>query len=211
MIIIFKYLGPKNGENMKKISTKKFGLMMLLCLLLTIQTVASLGIPTPFPGNLKMLRGDTAEFKMQIQASSEPTDLSCTPYVQGFDPLIITFSEETVIVKSGEIKDIWGTVKIPNNAEIKTYEGTVHAKCTPIVAEQDVGGSRMNKIPGNKWSLSVVSTAAERHIPSFTTTTTPAKPSPTPTIPTSTIITIIIIIAVLAIGVYYWFERRKKK
>jgi len=195
--------------DVKKINIGKFGLMMVLGLLLAIQTVVSLGIPTPFPTNLRMMRGDTAEFKMNIQGINEPVSLSCSPYVEGFDPLIITFKEETVTVEAGEIKTVWGTVKVPNNAEIKTYEGTVHATCSPIVEGEEGGGSKITKTPGNKWSLSVVATAAERNIPTFTTTT--PTPEVTPTISTSAIITIIIIIAVLVIGVYYWFEKSKKK
>jgi len=194
----------------KKINVGKFGLMMSLGLLLLIQTVASLGIPTPFPTNLRMMRGDTADFKMNIQGINEPVALSCSPYVEEFDPLIITFKEETVTVEAGEIKTLWGTVEVPNNAEIKTYEGTVHATCTPVVEGGEGGGSKITKTPGNKWSLSVVATTAERNIPTFTTTT-PKEVTPTPTIPTSVIITIIIVIAVLVVCVYYWFEKKKKK
>ena len=199
---------------MKKINVVKFGLMILLGLMLFIEPVVSLGIPTPFPTTLRMMRGDTTDFKMNIQATNEIVRLSCNPYVDGFEPLIITFKEMTVTVEPGEIETVWGTVTIPSNAPIKTYEGMVHATCVPVVDTQDVSGSKITKIPGNTWSLSVVSTEAERNIPSLTTTTTTTptqEVTPTPTVPTSTIITIIIIIAVLAIGVNYWLSKKGKK
>ena len=185
--------------------------MIVLGLFLSIQTVVSLGIPTPYPSNLRMMRGDTADFRINIQAVTESTTLSCSPYTTGFDPLIITFKDKTVTVGAGEIKTVYGTVTIPSNAPIKIYEGLVHATCAPVVEVQDISGSKVTQTPGVKWSLSVVATAAERNIPSLTTTTPTREVTPTPTIPTSTIITIIIIIAVLVIGVYYWFEKSKRK
>jgi len=106
---------------------------------------------------------------MRIQAVQEPVDLSCTPYVEEFEPLGIAFKETTVIVESGKIRDVWGILTVPNNAEIKTYEGRVRATCEPITSGEEVSGSTITKSPGSRWSLSVVATAAERNVPTITT------------------------------------------
>ena len=193
---------------MKNLKTKKFSLLVFLILSMAIPTVKSLGISSPRPPDLRMMQGDTAEFTFQIQAVTSTHKQSCTCYTEGFDPLIITFKEKTIIINAGQTGVVYGDINAPYDAPIKTYSGKIFASCTPIVETQELSGSRISQTSGIKYTLSVVGSESERNIPQMPK----PKEEVTPTISTSSVMTIIIIIiAVLAIGVYYWSERKRKK
>jgi len=192
---------------MGNMKIRKFNLTLFLILLMIIPTVKSLGISSPRPPDLRMLPGDTAEFAFSIQAVTSTEKQSCTCYTEGFDPLVMTFKEKIITINPGETGVVYATVTAPQDAPIKTYSGKIFASCTPIITTQDLSGSKISHISGIKYSISVVGNEAERNIPQI------PKPTKveTPTISTSSVVTIIIIIAVLAIGVYYWYEKKRNK
>jgi len=194
---------------MKNFKIEKFSLLVFLTLLISIPIAKSLGITGIIPPDLRMMRGDSAEFYFQIQALGSSSKLSCTLYTEEFEPLIITFEESPVTVDADTIKNIYGTVTIPMNAPIKTYSGIFFAKCSPYVERQDVSGSVITQTMGAKYNLDVVSTEAERNIRTLVKTTPPEE---VPVISTSTIMTIlIIVIAILVVGFYYWSQRQKRR
>lgn len=192
---------------MKNVKIGKIGLIVFLTLL-TIPIVRSLGITGAIPSDLRMMRGDTAEFKFQVQAVSSASDISCTLYTQDFEPLIFNFKENPIVVTAGTSKYVYGTIRVPNDADIKTYYGKIFSKCSPIMESEEIYGSVITQTMGTKFNLAVVATEAERKIRPIT------KETPTEEIPeisTSVVITIlIIIIAVLVVGVYYWIGRSRK-
>jgi len=192
---------------MKIVKIEKFSLIVFFVILMSIPIVKSFGVSLPIPHDLRMMPGDTAEFAFQIQYSTSTNKQSCNCYTEGFDPLIITFKEKTVVINPGQAATVFGTITVPANAPIKTYTGKIFASCTPIVETQDLSGSKISQTSGIKYTLSVVGSEAERKI-----TEMPKPTKEVPTISTSSVMTIIIIIiAVLAIGVYYWHEKKRKK
>jgi hypothetical protein len=191
---------------MKNVKIGKYGLIILLTLF-TIPVVKSLGITGAIPSDIRMLRGDSAEIKFQVQAISSLSDVSCTIDTEDFEPIIFNFKDTPVKVPAGTAKYVYGTVTIPNNAEIKTYSGKIYAKCSPDI-ESEGSGSVITQTMGAKYSLQVVATEAERNIRPLTRTISEEE---TKAIPTSTVITVIIILILVAIVVYAWLKRNKKK
>ena len=189
---------------MKDLKINKFVLMLFLTLLISIQTVWALGLTGIIPMDLKLVRGDSARFYFQIQAVMESNKQSCTYSVSGLDPLVITFDQKEVMVNSGEIKDIYGTISVPNNAPIKSYSGDLTVSCAPHI-EGEASGSVIHKTLIVPFTASVVETTGERAVREI-----PEKKKTT--IPSLTVYTIIIlIILIVVVGVSYFVNKRNKK
>jgi hypothetical protein len=189
---------------MKILRISNFGLVLLLTLLVSIQAVQSLGVTRPIPMDLKLLRGDSARFYFQIQAVMEGNKQSCSYSVSGIEPLVVTFDEKNAVVKAGEIQNIYGTISVPNNAPIKTYNGDLTVSCAPSI-EGEVSGSVIHKTMIVPFTASVVETVGERSIRQI-------QEEEKPAIPSLTIYTIIIlIILIVSIGVSYLFGKKNKE
>lgn len=188
---------------MKISKVGKFGLILVLTILMGIQIVKSIAITQPMPFNLKMLRGDSVRFTFQIQPVTSKVKQSCTLSASDFDPLNIVFDEETVTVNPGENKHIYGTLTAPEDAPFKTYNGKITAKCQPSAVTEGTSGSVMSNTMVIGFELDVVETLEERMVEEI--------PEPERTgISTSAVLTIIIIV-ILVIGVGYWFSKKGKK
>ena len=190
---------------MKKFNISKFGLILVLTLLMSAQIVLSLGVTQPIPSDLKLLRGDTARFFFQIQAVMETNKQSCGYSISSsISPLAITFDEKETVVNAGEIKKVYGTVSVPNNAPIKDYGADMTVSCKPSI-EGEQSGSVIHKSLVVPFTASVVATEEERAIRQI-----PEKQKPA--IPSLTIYAIIIlVILIVAIGVSYFFSKKEKK
>ena len=189
---------------MKALKISKFGLMLFLIMLMSIHTAYSLGVTRPIPMDLKLLRGDSARFYFQIQAVMESNKQSCSYSVSGINPLVISFDEKEAVVNAGEIKNVYGTVSVPNNAPIKTYEGELTVSCSPRV-EGGISGSVIHKTLIVPFTASVVEKTEERAIREI-----PEKEKPA--IPSLTMYAIIIlVILIVIVGVSYLFSKKKKK
>jgi len=186
--------------DMMNLKFKKLTFMIFLTVLLTVQVVRSLGVTDPTAG-INLLRGDSTKFSFQIQAVTSPDDQVCSYSVSGMEPLVISFDENEVVIKAGNIKNIYGTVSVPQNAEIKNYKGELTVKCRP---QGEVSGSVIHRTMISDFAVNVVGTIEEKKIPGLPEEKMPATTSNLP------IIIILIIIIILVIGVYYWTERKKK-
>jgi hypothetical protein len=180
---------------------RKLTFIIFLTVLLSIQIVSSLGLTRPTSG-INLLRGDSTQFSFQIQAVTSTEDQSCTYSMSGLDPLIITFDENQVIVKAGEIKNVYGTVSIPDDAEIKKYTGEITVKCKPQV--EGVSGSLIQRTMISDFSVSVVGTEEERETRSV------PKEKVTAPLYNFPMILLIIVVMILVVGVYLWTEKKKK-
>jgi len=181
----------------------KFGFFTVLILLLSLTPVRSISVGQPLPPFIKLLRNDVGRFFFRISADSS-SDLICTYSVSGLEPLDITFDEEQVIIKSGIESSVYGSISVPADAPIKTYNGNLEVSCEPIIKEK-ISGSMIKQSMTTVFELSVVESLEERVAPSI-----PEKEKPTSAIPTSVVFTIIIIV-IPVIGVGYWFIKRGKK
>ncbi len=190
---------------MKTLKIRKFGFILLLTLLMSIQTAWSLGVTRPIPMDLKLLRGDSARFYFQIQAVMESNKQSCTYSVSSsVNPLVIIFDEKTAVVNAGEIKNIYGTISVPNDASINNYEGDLTVSCAPYV-EGELSGSVIHKTLIVPFTVSIVGNVEERDIRVI-----PEKEKTA--IHSLTIYAIIILlILIVSIGVSYFFSNKNKK
>jgi len=187
---------------MRILNITKFCFIMPLVILLSVQIVRSMGLSEPIPHDLKLLRGDSAEFYFQISAVTTASKQLCSYSINGMDPLVINFDEEQeVTIDAGSTKNVYGTISVPEDAPIQGYNGNVNVNCRPFTPE--TSGSGVQKSYSVSWVVSVVEKEEERLAREI-----PAKKTPMPAfgIPLSIIIIIIII---LVIGGYYWSERKK--
>ncbi|MDI6826521.1 MAG: hypothetical protein QMD36_05060 [Candidatus Aenigmarchaeota archaeon] len=186
---------------MKALNFGKFGLIIFLTLLMTIQTVSSLGVTQPIPIDLKLLRGDAARFYFEIQATMDSKQY-CTYSVTGLDPLVISFDKKEVVVNAGDIKNIYGTVSVPIDAPIKTYDGTLIVSCKPHV-ELEASGSVIQQTMGVKFVIDVIEKLEERVVREI-----PEKEKPKVS-PLSLILLIIVLI--LSIVGFYLTRKKERK
>jgi len=187
---------------MKGLKMGKFSLIIVFALLMSVQIARSMGVSQPIPHDLKLLRGDSAEFYFQISVVTATSKQVCSYSITGLEPLVITFDEEKeVTIEAGKTKDVYGTISVPEDAPIQGYHGNVNLNCKPYAPET---GSVLHKSFSNSWDVSVVEKEEERAVREI-----PEKTTPIPAfgIPLSIIIIIVII---LVIGVYYWHSRKKE-
>ena len=191
--------------NMKAFKIRTFTLITFFALLMSIQFVSSMGLSQPTVG-LRLLRGGSADFAFSISAASDTNDIECTYSISGMDPLIINFEEDTTLtIKEGANKQIYGSVSVPENTEIKRYIGKLVVGCKPILREGEITGSVINRVMNAEFSVNIVETEEEKKVPTLPPREMPAVTYNFP------IIILIIIIIILAIGGYYWSERKKEE
>jgi hypothetical protein len=184
---------------MKTSNFVELSLIIFITLSIVTQTVMALAVTQPTLG-LRLLRGDSARFNFEIQATMDSKQ-SCSYSVSGLDPLVISFDENKAVVNAGEIKKVYGTISIPNNAPIKTYPGKLIVSCNPYVEQQESSGSVIHQTMGVDFGIDVVEILEERAIHQITEKEK-SKASPI-------ILVLIIIVLILAI-VGFYFSRKKK-
>lgn len=189
------------GENMI-IEIKKFSLMLSIALLLTIPIVKPLLVTEPIPVGIRTVRGENQRFYFQIQNMHATNSLTCSYSITGIDTILVNPSEGTVTVDVNEIKNVYGTVSVPENAEIKSYNGQLSVKCSSSGVTEGTGSAVQ---PGMnvRFFVDVLSTQPEGPTPYIPS----EKPIPTYNLGMIMLITIII---VLVVGIYFWSERKKK-
>jgi len=195
--MIMKVIG-----DMMALKLRKLTFIIFLTTLLSVQIVSSLGLTRPTSG-ISLLRGDSTTFSFQIQAVTSTNDQSCSYSVTGMDPLVISFDENEVIVKAGEVENIYGTVSVPEDAEMKKYTGEIVVRCKPQIGE--VSGSVIQRTMISDFAVGVVETEEEREIRRVPEERMPSAIRNLP------IIIVIIILIILVIGGYYWSERKKEE
>jgi len=189
--------------NMKMIKIEKFILLVLVLSLFSLQSVKSLGVSRPLPIDLRLLRGDTARFTFQIQAVTSADKLSCTYRPTALDPIVITFDQNEAIVDAGTLKDIYGTISVPNDAPIKLYNGNLELTCGPYVEVKDFSGSIIHQTINVMFPIEVVLQKEQRI----------AREIPLPEIEKSKAspIILVLIIIVLTLAIVGFYMSKKKK
>lgn len=193
-------------------SVARYCLVSFLSLLIILQTVKSIGISEPSPHDLELSRGDSARFSFKISAVRSKIKQSCSYFISGLEPLIITFDEERVIVDAGGVKDVYGTFSVPEDAPIKRYNGKLAARCEPLV---EGGGSFIQESIDVNFNIDVIGEEGEK----VTTTMEEVKPElqeeqklekpHLSLIEKSYFLPLFIIPVILIISFYYWFKRKK--
>lgn len=182
--------------------TYTIGILILLAVFFSPKIVSPIGISQPIPVGFKLLRNDEGRFMFHIFGGSSTSKSSCTYSASGLDPLVVTFDNEKVTVDPDEDEIVLGTIKAPDNAPIKNYNGNLEVHCTPIIEIEEATGSVITRTMNVPFEVSVVEKLEEPQL------TIPEEEKPT--ISTSAIFAIIIIV-ILVVGVGYWFSKKSKK
>jgi hypothetical protein len=148
-----------------------------------------------------MLRGDAARFYFYIQAVGTTVKQSCSYYVSGMEPLIVTFDKEKVVIDPEAEEKIYGTISIPNDAPIKTYNGKLIASCEPHLEESESGGSLIKQRMGVDFIVDVVERPEERVV----------REVPEEEKPKVSNLSLVLLIIVLILSIIGFYLTRKKE
>lgn len=166
----------------------------------SFQIARSVGVSYPIPVSLNMLRGDTARFFFYISTSDSSVKQDCSYSVSGLDPLTINFDEKGVAVLNPVVqKNFYGTISVPDNAPITTYNGQLTVNCKP---EESQGGSVIVPSVTVPFVVNVVEKPEERLVNQIPEEKREAFPLP---------FIIIVIVLILAIIGYYFSKKSEKK
>lgn len=99
--------------------------------LLIIAQIAYAGVTNPLPTELNLLQGESGRFKFQIQTIASNQEIECISSLAGESPLIIEFDPAEIIVPAGTVREVRGTVTVPQNLEFGTYEEEFCISCSP--------------------------------------------------------------------------------
>ena len=100
--------------------------------ILIIAQIAYAGVTNPLPTELNLFKGETGRFKFQVQTIASNRELECTPSLAAESPLVIEFDEEIMIIPAGTVRDIYGTVIVPDEIEFGAYEENFCVSCKPV-------------------------------------------------------------------------------
>jgi hypothetical protein len=168
----------------------------LAFILMVMHQAQALGVTRPAPYDIQLMKGESAGFVFEIQAVTSTERQACSYSISGLAPLQVTFEESEAAVDAGSIKQVYGTVTAPNDAEIKTYGGTLSVSCGAFSEGQVSGSVVKTTIGGSPFNVKVVEERSQeiRNI---------APPEPGFDYTTIIIIIAVIIIVAIAAGVYY--------
>ena len=188
--------------------TTRFCLVSFLSLLIILQTVKSIGVSEPSPHDLKISIGDSAKFSFKILAVRSNIKKSCSYSISGLSPLMIDFDEEKAIVDVGEIKKIYGTFSVPEDAPIKRYNGKLTARCEPFI---ETTGSFIQESIDVNFHINVIGEEGEVTTEEKVTPEILEKPEKLhlSLFEKSYFLLLFIITVILIISFYYWFKRKK--
>ena len=126
-----------------------------IALILLVQ-VQALGVTRPVPYDIQLQKGEKAGFVFEIQAVTSLEKQLCTYSITGLDPIQLSFEESEAIVDAGSIKEVYGTVTVPESAEIKTYSGILTVSCGAYTEGQVSGSIVKTTVGGSSFNVKVV-------------------------------------------------------
>jgi len=105
-------------------------MIWFLCMIVMMQ-IAFAGVTNPLPSELNLFKGESGRFKFQVQTVASNQEVECTASLAGESPLIVEFDPATIIVPAGTVRDVLGTVTVPDGVEYGTYEENFCISCAP--------------------------------------------------------------------------------
>ena len=178
---------------------KALKLIPVIFVLLSSQLVLGLGVTQPVPLDLELMRGESSDFRFQIQATTSASDVTCDYNMRGMEGLVIEFNQEQITIEAGSKERVYGTVTVPEDAEYGQYSGELSVSCGPSIAGG--GGSKIKTtISGSPFKVKVVS---ERGVELESVREEVGEEV------SKESIVLIVTIAIVLVGVYYLLERSK--
>jgi hypothetical protein len=182
-----------------------FILPLMLALFLGFNYVSSSGASAPMvTGGGIVYQGEVGRFTFYVFNGGSSQQSFCTYSIQGLSPLVVTFDQRQVTIAPDGEAIVSGSITAPDDAPLKDYSGTLKIICSPTATSMGETGASVVKGTDMPFDLTLA--------PAKPTTTTPVTtttlPQEKPAISTSAVLMIIIII-IVAIGIVYWFIKKK--
>ncbi len=180
-------------------NTQKIFATSLIFIILLSTTVVALGVTSPVPKGMKLLRGESSTFEFEIQAVTSADDMVCTYSMTEMAPIAVAFDSDQVTVKAGTIETVYGEVTVPADTPFKTYTAELIVSCGAKSASES-GSEVKTTIGGSTLSIDVVEfreeAKKEAEIPSQ--------------IPMNELM-LLIIILIIILGGYYLYRKKSSK
>lgn len=137
----------------------KSGLVFILSLFL-LSSVYAIGVTRPVPFDMELMRGEDARFTFQIQAVTSDSNQQCKYSMSGLEALNVEFDLDRITVDAGGVKDVYGTVSIPENTPFDTYSGKLTVSCGAAQDEEVQGSVVYTTIGDSPFTVKVVEVRA---------------------------------------------------
>jgi len=177
---------------------KKIFAMSFVFLLVFSSAVFALGVTSPVPKGMELLRGETSMFEFEIQAVTATDDMACTYSIASMTPLTVEFDSNEVTVTAGTIQKVFGTVTVPETTPFDSYAGEITVSCG-AASTDDTGSDVKTTIGGSMLNVDVV----EFREADKKTATEPASQF------SNTEIMLLIILIIIIVGAYYLYKNKK--
>ena len=99
--------------------------------ILIISQIAYAGVTNPLPTELNLFKGESGRFKFQIQTVASNQEIKCDYSLAGESLLIVEFDPASITVPAGTVRDVYGTVTVPEELDFGTYEENFCISCRP--------------------------------------------------------------------------------
>lgn len=172
----------------------------VLTILFTSPFVLALGVTRPVPLEVKLMSGESQNFRFQIQAVTSVDDQECYCSLSGLDPLLVTFEKEKVKIDAGGVKYSYFTVEVPEDAPTDQYTGKLSVRCGAAMPG-GLTGSMVYSTINSPFTLDVVT---------FREAEKPEMEIPKPEVPYENLAIIAVVAIILIAGVYYRSKKIKK-
>jgi hypothetical protein len=175
-------------------------IIWILSLMILAQIVFA-GVTNPLPTELNLMKGESGRFKFQIQTIASNQEVQCVSSLAEESPLLIEFDPDEIIVPASTVREVRGTVTVPDEIEFGTFQEEFCISCRPT--EGAPGSSVSVDTCGLPLKVNVVQerTRDNMYIP----------PKPGLSFTAITIIVLIIIIAGVLIAVILRRMRKRQE
>ena len=167
--------------------------------MLIISQIAYAGVTNPLPTELNLFKGESGRFKFQIQTVASNREVECNYRLAEDSPLIVEFDPAEITVPAGTVREVRGTVTVPEEVGFGTYEEKFCISCRPTAGQ--TGTSVAIDTCDLPIKVNVVSERTKDNM------YIPPKPSPFPW-QTLVMISLVLAVVIALIAVYAFGKRR---
>ena len=114
------------------------GLSLFLVILGSVQAI---GVTYPLPSELELLRGESGRFWFQIQNVAGTGNQFCKYSIEDLGLSYAFDNPNGIEILEGMMFDVYGTINVNSNDEIKLYQGKVRVECSPETKTEGTGAS----------------------------------------------------------------------
>ncbi|MBW2980808.1 hypothetical protein KY360_05320 [Candidatus Woesearchaeota archaeon] len=110
-------------------------IILLMLGMLIISQIAYAGVTNPLPTELNLFKGESGRFKFQIQTVASNREVECNYRLAKESPLVVEFDPAGITVPAGTVREVRGTVSVPEEVDFGTYEEKFCISCRPTAGQ----------------------------------------------------------------------------